>query len=70
MGQNSGGGGGMSNRRSIMYAPDYKILTKILATQLSQILGYCIHKDQTGFVWGRQLQDNIRQVCNIIYHVQ
>jgi hypothetical protein len=45
---------------------DYKILTKILANRLKKILPKIIHPDQTGFVLGRQIGENIRIVHDIM----
>ena len=39
---------------------DYKILSKILAKRLEQFLPNLIHSDQTGFVRGRYISQNIR----------
>ncbi|KAI9999450.1 hypothetical protein NQD34_018194 [Periophthalmus magnuspinnatus] len=46
---------------------DYKILAKILATRLENILPTVISQDQTGFIKDRHLFFNIRRLLNIIY---
>ena len=46
---------------------DYKILAKILATRLENILPTIIFQDQTGFIKNRHLFFNIRRLLNIIY---
>jgi hypothetical protein len=45
---------------------DYKILTKILSNRLKKVLPKIIHSDQTGFVLGRQIGENIRIVHDIM----
>lgn len=49
---------------------DNKILTPILANRLSIIIGSYIHQDQTGYIRGRYLKDNISCVINIINKAQ
>jgi exonuclease III len=45
---------------------DYKILTKILTTRLSRVIGSLVHLDQTSSVPGRSILDNLHLVRNII----
>uniref|UniRef100_A0A670JJJ0 Reverse transcriptase domain-containing protein n=1 Tax=Podarcis muralis TaxID=64176 RepID=A0A670JJJ0_PODMU len=45
---------------------DYKIFAGILAKRLKKILIKIIHKDQEGFLPGRQIRNNIRNIVNII----
>lgn len=40
---------------------DYKIFTKILAGRLKIVLNEIIGKDQTGFLLGQHLRDNVRR---------
>lgn len=45
---------------------DYKILTKILAKRLEKVLPNLVHSDQTGFVNGRYIGQNIRLLNDIM----
>lgn len=45
---------------------DLKLFTAILANRLSAIVPYLVNKDQTGFVQGRLLSDNVRRVLNLV----
>lgn len=45
---------------------DYKILAKILALRLQQVLPGIISLDQTGFMLGRQSFHNTRRLLNIL----
>lgn len=53
-----------------MLNADYKILATTLATRLSSIMEFCIHKYQTGFIQGRYLKNNVQRVMNIMSKVQ
>lgn len=48
----------------------YKLLTSILAKRLGKFITNIIHPDQTGFIAGRQLSDNIRRCLNVISSAQ
>uniref|UniRef100_A0A670JU33 Reverse transcriptase domain-containing protein n=1 Tax=Podarcis muralis TaxID=64176 RepID=A0A670JU33_PODMU len=48
---------------------DYKIFTGILANRMKNILLDYIHGDQSGFLPGRQMKDNIRNIINIIEYL-
>uniref|UniRef100_A0A670K2L6 Reverse transcriptase domain-containing protein n=1 Tax=Podarcis muralis TaxID=64176 RepID=A0A670K2L6_PODMU len=48
---------------------DYKIFAGILARRLKSILTETIHKDQAGFLPGRQIKDNTRNIINIIEYL-
>uniref|UniRef100_A0A670HXR6 Reverse transcriptase domain-containing protein n=1 Tax=Podarcis muralis TaxID=64176 RepID=A0A670HXR6_PODMU len=49
---------------------DYKIFAEIMAKRLKKYLIKSIHKDQAGFLPGRQLKDNIRNIINIIEYLE
>ena len=42
----------------------YKLLTKILSTSLSAVLETIINRDQTGFIKGRYIGENIRLILD------
>jgi hypothetical protein len=44
---------------------DHKLITKCLARRLTNALGPCLHPDQTAYLPGKQIQDNLR-VINIV----
>uniref|UniRef100_A0A670J9A9 Reverse transcriptase domain-containing protein n=1 Tax=Podarcis muralis TaxID=64176 RepID=A0A670J9A9_PODMU len=48
---------------------DYKIFAGILAKRLKKILIKIIHKDQTGFLPGRHIRNNTRNIVNIIEYL-
>ena len=45
---------------------DYKLITKILALRLSKALPSIIHQDQTAYIKGRYIGENIRTIADII----
>lgn len=46
---------------------DYKILTKVMALRLQTVLDTIVNKNQTGFMKGRFIGDNIRVIHNAIH---
>uniref|UniRef100_A0A670IRT8 Reverse transcriptase domain-containing protein n=1 Tax=Podarcis muralis TaxID=64176 RepID=A0A670IRT8_PODMU len=48
---------------------DYKIFAGILAKRMKSILLEIIHKDQAGFLPGRQMKDNVRNIINIVEYL-
>uniref|UniRef100_A0A671UN80 Reverse transcriptase domain-containing protein n=1 Tax=Sparus aurata TaxID=8175 RepID=A0A671UN80_SPAAU len=48
---------------------DYRLFTAVLARRLERILPGIIHMDQTGFIKGRQMHDNIRRTLHVMQYV-
>lgn len=46
---------------------DCKVLTKVLAMRLENILPGIIHEDQVGFVKGRSSSDNLRRLLHLMF---
>jgi len=58
---------GLTNRRTITLLNVYfKIASKAIAKRFESILPSLIHSDQTGFVKGRYIGENIRLVIDIM----
>ncbi len=49
---------------------DYKILAKILANKLKKVLPLIIDEDQTGYIMGRYIGQNIRIIEDVIYYTE
>ena len=45
---------------------DYKIFPKLLAVRLQKIIKTIIHKNQSGFIKGRNISSHIRLIGDII----
>ena len=45
---------------------DYKIAAKAIATRMESTLPFLIHTDQTGFIKGRCIGENIRLICDLL----
>lgn len=44
----------------------YKLLAKVMANRLSKVIDKIVHEDQTGFIKGRYIGENLRLVSDII----
>ena len=52
----------MANYRPLqMLNTDYKIVAKAMANRLQGVMQHVIHPDQTGFIKGRNIKDNIME---------
>ena len=61
----------LSNWRPItLLNLDYKIASKVIAKRIEKILPRLIHPDQTGFVKGRYIGQNIRLINDIMEHTK
>lgn len=49
---------------------DYKIISKALANRFTKLLPNIINNNQTGFVKGRHISDNIRTVSDILHYLK
>lgn len=47
---------------------DYKVFAKVLANRLQQVLPYVIHHDQSGYMKGRSISNNLLDLLSIIEH--
>ena len=47
---------------------DYKILTKVIAKRIENVLPTLINPDQTGYVKGRYIGENIRLIYDLIHY--
>ena len=57
----------LSNWRPItLLNVDYKIASKVIAKRIERVLPYLIHPDQTGFMKGRYIGQNIRLINDIL----
>ena len=49
---------------------DYKILAKCLANRIKRFMNDLIHPDQSGFLKGRNIGNNVRLIFDIIEYTQ
>ena len=60
----------IKNWRPIALLPvDYKILAKILANRLKKVIHKIINRDQTGYIKGRYIGENIRSIKDVITYL-
>ena len=58
----------LENLRSIsLLNVDYKILTKTIAKRIEKVLPNIINVDQTGYVKGRYIGENIRLIQDVLH---
>ena len=48
-------------RPIVLLNTDYKIVSKVLASRMKDILNDIIARDQTGFIAGRNISENLRK---------
>ena len=53
-------------RRITLLNVDCKILTKTIARRIEPVLPNIIHSDQSGFIKGRYIGQNVRLLCDIM----
>ena len=59
----------MENLRPIsLLNVDYKILTKVIAKRIEKVLSTLINPDQTGYVKGRYIGENVRLIYDLIHY--
>ena len=57
----------LKNWRPIsLHNTDYKILTKLLANRLQKVINNIVSEDQSGYIKGRFIGENIRTVLDVI----
>ena len=49
---------------------DYKIISKAIANRFTKYLSQLIPENQTGFIKGRNISDNLRTLSDIIYYLK
>ncbi len=49
---------------------DYKIIAKVMPIRLQNVLPYIINEDQTGYIKGRFVGQNIRIIEDVVYFTE
>jgi len=49
---------------------DYKIASKAIARRIEPMLSKLVHPDQTGFIKGRYIEENVRLTSDIMEQTQ
>ena len=57
-------------RPIILLESDFKILAKVLANRIKLTLDHIIGREQTAFIKGRQISENLRKLMDIIIHME
>ena len=61
----------VENLRPISLLPvAYKILAKLLASRIAKVASTLIHADQTGFIKGRYIGENVRMVLDLLKYAE
>lgn len=47
---------------------DYKLYSKVLVNRMEHVINDIVHQDQTGFIKGRSISDNVLDLLTIIEH--
>ena len=59
----------LENLRSISLLNfDYKILTEVIAKRIEKVLPTLINPDQTGYIKGRYIGENVRLIYDLIHY--
>ena len=58
------------NKDTSLLNVDYKILTKVIAKRLEKLLPKIINPDQTGYVKGRYIGENVRLIQDIMFYTK
>lgn len=59
-----------SSRPITLLNLDYKILSSILANRLNKVIENYIDEDQTGFIGGQFMKDNVWRLRNVMNKIQ
>ena len=54
----------------ILLCSEYKFFAKILANRMKMVLPQMIHSDQTGFIKGRNIAENLQKIFDTIDYVE
>ena len=57
-------------RPIVLLNSDFKLVSKILASRMKKVLEHIIAKDQTGFISGRNISENLRKLIDVIDYTE